>query len=57
MLLGDVGIRVSEVVTGLFEDSLSCNEQLAFGNQLTELAEGFRQRARRTTLVFDAEAT
>ena len=30
MLLGSVGIRVSEIVTGLFEDSLTCDEQLAF---------------------------
>lgn len=57
MLLGSVGIRVGEIVTGLFEDSLSCDEQLAFGNQLTELAEGFRQRVLSTPLVFDAEAT
>lgn len=56
-LLGSVGIRIGEVVTGLFEDSLSCDEQLAFSAQLTELADGFRQRVRRTPLVFDAEAT
>lgn len=57
MLLGSVGIRVGEVVTGLFEDSLSSDEQIVFGNQLTELAEGFRQRVRRTPLIFDGEAT
>ncbi len=57
MLLGSVGIRVGEIVTGLFEDSLSCDEQLVFSNQLTELAEGFRQRVLRTPLIFDAEAT
>ncbi len=57
MLLGTVGIRVSEIVTGLFEDSLSCDEQRAFSSQLTELAEGFRQRVLRTHLVFDAETT
>ena len=28
MLLGSVGIRVGEIVTGLFENSLSCDEQL-----------------------------
>ena len=33
MVLGGVGIRVGEIVTGLFEDSLSCDEQLAFGQQ------------------------
>lgn len=57
MLLGTVGIRVSAMVAGLFEDSLSCEEQLAFSTQLTELAEGFRQRVLRTPLVIDIEAT
>ena len=57
MLLGTVGIRISEMVTGLFEDSLSCDEQLAFAGQLTELAEGFRERVRRTPFVIDVEAT
>ena len=57
MLLGSVGIQVGEIVTDLFEDSLSCDEQLAFSNQLTELAEGFRQRVLRTPLVIDAETT
>lgn len=57
MLLGSVGIRVSAIITGLFEDSLSCDEQLAFGNQLSELAEGFRRQVRRTPLVVDSEAT
>lgn len=57
MLLGSVGIRVGEIVTGLFEDSLGCEEQLAFEQQLVELAEGFRQRVLRTPLVIDGEAT
>jgi hypothetical protein len=57
MLLGSVGIQVGEIVTGLFEDSLSCDEQLAFADQLTELAESFRRRVLRTPLIFDAEAT
>lgn len=57
VLLGSVGIRVGEIVTGLFEDSLSCDEQLAFEHQLKELADGFRQRVLRTPIVFDAEAT
>ena len=57
MLLGSVGIRVSEIVTGLFEDSLSCGEQVAFEQQLVELAEGFRQRVLRTPIVIDGEAT
>jgi hypothetical protein len=57
MLLGSVGIRVGEIVTGLFEDSLSCEEQIAFGQQLGELAEGLRQRVLRTPVVIDGEAT
>lgn len=57
LLLGSVGIRISEIVTGLFEDSLSSDEQRAFGNQLMQRAEGFRQRVRRTPLIVDAEAT
>jgi hypothetical protein len=57
MLLGTVGIRISEIVTGLFENSLSCDEQLAFSTHLTELAEGFRQRVARTPLVIDVDAT
>jgi hypothetical protein len=32
ILLGSVGIRVGEIVTGLFEDGLTCDEQLAFGH-------------------------
>lgn len=56
MLLGSVGIRVSEIVTGLFEDSLSCDEQLVFEQQLREVADGFRQRVLRTPLVIDGEA-
>jgi hypothetical protein len=57
MLLGSVGIRVGELVTGLFEDSLSCEEQIVFGQQLVELADGFRQRVLRTPIVIDGEAT
>ena len=57
MSLGSVDIRVGEIVTGLFEDNLSCDEQLAFSNQLTDLAEGFQQRVLRIPLVFDAETT
>jgi hypothetical protein len=57
MLLGSVGIRVGEMVTGLFEDSLTCDEQLAFGNQLVELAEGFRRRVPRTPIVVDGKDT
>jgi hypothetical protein len=57
MLLGSVGIRVGEIVRGLFEDSLSCEEQLAFGQQLVELAEGFQRRVLRTPIVIDGEAT
>lgn len=55
MLLGKVGIRVSEIVTGLFEDSLSCEEQRVFEQQLRELAEGFRKRVLRTPLTVEGE--
>ncbi|MGH3853232.1 MAG: hypothetical protein ACRDR6_06975 [Pseudonocardiaceae bacterium] len=55
MLLGGVGLRVAEIVTGLFEDSLSQDDQIAFGHQLVGLAEGFRQRARRTPLVIEGD--
>jgi hypothetical protein len=55
MLLGSVGIRVSEIVTGLFEDSLSCEEQCAFERQLRGLAEGFRRRVMRTPLAEDPD--
>jgi hypothetical protein len=41
MVLGTVSIRVSEMVTGLFDDSVSCEEQSSFAQQLRELAEGF----------------
>ncbi|MGH3767801.1 MAG: hypothetical protein ACRDS0_15150 [Pseudonocardiaceae bacterium] len=57
MLLGSIGIRVGEIVTGLFEDSLNPDEQLALSDQLMELAEGFRRRVLRTPLVLDGEAT
>ncbi|MGH3839132.1 MAG: hypothetical protein ACRDSF_26055 [Pseudonocardiaceae bacterium] len=57
MLLGSVGIRVGEIVTGLFEDNLSHHEQIAFGQQLVDLAEGFRQRALSTPIVIDGDAT
>lgn len=56
MLLGGVGNRVAEMVTGLFEDTLTTDEQIAFGYQLVELAEGFRQRALRTPIVIDIDA-
>lgn len=56
MLLGSVGIRVGEVVTELFEDSLSCDELSAFEHQFRELAEGFRRRMVRTPLVVQEEA-
>ena len=57
MLLGGVGNRVAEMVMGLFEDTLTPDEQIAFGHQLVELAEGFRQRALRTPIVIDVDAT
>jgi hypothetical protein len=57
MLLGTVGKRVSQIVTGLFEDSLTCDEQTLFANQLVEVAEGFRHRLHHTPLVIDAKTT
>jgi hypothetical protein len=56
MLFGTVGIRVSAMVTGLFEDSLSCDEQLAFAGQPSGLAEGFWERVKRTPFVIDMES-
>ncbi|MGH3720425.1 MAG: hypothetical protein ACRDRI_16580 [Pseudonocardiaceae bacterium] len=57
MLLGGVGLRVAEIVTGLFDDSLSHDEQIAFEYQLVGLAEGFRQRALRTPLIIEGDLT
>lgn len=57
MLLGGIGNHVAEMVTGLFEDTLTPDEQIAFGHQLVELAEGFRQRALRTPITIDVVAT
>ena len=57
MLLGGVGNRVAEMVTDLFEDTLTPDEQIAFGHQLVELAEGFRQRVLRTPIVIDGDVT
>jgi hypothetical protein len=42
--LGLAKLAVAEIVTGLFEDSLSRDEQITFGHQLQDLAKGFRQR-------------
>jgi hypothetical protein len=56
MLLNSVDIRVDEIVTGLFEDSPSCNEHISFEQQLVELAEGFGQRALRTPIVIDGDS-
>jgi hypothetical protein len=57
VLPGSVGIRGGEIVTGLFEDGLSCDEQRAFGTQLMQRAESFRQRMLRTPLVIEGEAS
>jgi hypothetical protein len=57
MLLGSVGKQISGIVTSLFEDSLTCDEQTLFANQLVHLAEGFRHRIHRTPLVIDADTT
>ena len=55
MLLDTVGKWISGVVTGLFEDSLTCDEQTLFANQLVEVAEGFRHRVHRTPLVIEGD--
>jgi hypothetical protein len=55
MRLGTVGKRISGVVTGLFEDTLSLDEQILFANQLVDVAEGFRYRVHRTPLIIDAD--
>jgi hypothetical protein len=55
MLLGTVDKRISGVVTGLFEDTLTRDEQTLFANQLVEIAEGFRRRVHRTPLIIDAD--
>jgi hypothetical protein len=57
MLLGGVGIRVGEIVTGLFEDSLSEDEQRVFERQLRELAEGFRRRVGRRPAMVEGEVS
>jgi hypothetical protein len=56
MRLGTVGKRIGEIVTGLFEDTLTRDEQTSFADQLVEVAEGFRRRVRRTPLIIDADA-
>jgi hypothetical protein len=56
LLMGSLGNRVADIITGLFEDNLSRNEQLASVDQAAELAEEFRQRARRISFVLGAEA-
>ncbi|MGH3696687.1 MAG: hypothetical protein ACRDRX_22325 [Pseudonocardiaceae bacterium] len=50
-----MGKRISVIVTGLFEDSLTCDEQTEFANQIAQLAEGFRHRVQHTPLVIDGE--
>lgn len=50
-------MSVEPFITGLSKGRLSCDEQIAFGQQLMKLAEGFRQRVLRTSLVIDGEAT
>ena len=55
MLLGTLGKRVSQIVTGLFENSLTCDEQVDFANQLISVAEGFRHRLHRTPLVIEGD--
>lgn len=56
MRLGTVCKRISGIVTGLFEDTLTRDEQTHFADQLVEVAEGFRRRVHRTPLIIDADA-
>lgn len=55
MLLGSVGNRISAIVAGLFDDSLTCDQQIDFANQLIQVAEGFRNRVHRTPLVIEGD--
>ena len=55
MRLGTVGKRISGIVTGLFEDTLTRDEQTHFADQLIEVAEGFRRRVHRTPLVIEGD--
>jgi hypothetical protein len=57
MLLGTVGNQMSTIVAGLFEDSLTCDEQIDFANQLIQVAEGFCRRVHRTPLVVEEDRT
>jgi hypothetical protein len=55
MLLGSAGNRISAIVTGLFEDSLTCDEQIDFANQLIQAAERFCRRVHRTPLIVEQD--
>ena len=55
MLLGSAGNRISTIVIGLFEDSLTCDQQIDFANQLIQVAEGFCRRVHRTPIVVEED--
>jgi hypothetical protein len=57
ILLGGVGIGISQIATGLFEDSLGRDEQVAFNNHLTVLTDSFPHRALRISLIIGEEPT
>lgn len=57
-MLSQVGGRFGEIAVGLLEDSLTRDEHIAFGHQLVDLAERFRQRGLRTAgMVVDGDVT
>lgn len=51
------GIGISEIATGLFEDSLGRDEQVAFNNHLKVLTDSFRHRALQTPLITGGDPT
>jgi hypothetical protein len=51
MLLGSVGIQISNIATGLIYHTLGHDEQVAFSNHLLILAEGFRHQALQIPIV------
>lgn len=56
MLLGTVGKRISAIADSLLQDSLTCDDQLDFANQLVELADGFCHRAHHPPLPIEGES-
>lgn len=57
ILLGSVGIGISQIATGLFEDSLGRDEQVALNNHLKVPADHFRHRALGIPLIIGEDPT